>query len=233
MNIYFLVEGKTERIVYPKWLAYFLPELSRVDSPRDAVENNYYLISGGGFPGILTDHLVNAVDDFNECGSYDYLALVIDGDDLSFQEKTDEVRSFVKDEGLVIGDDSLKIFPQIVCMETWFLGNKRIYSRNPSDKDVALLSRHYDVSVYDPEIMPKPNDYVGTLARFHYSYLKAMFRDKNISYSKSRPGAVCEPSYVRHLVNRLESEPSCLQSMRHLLGFFELCKSFGALQVEA
>lgn len=33
MNIYFLVEGKrTERKVYPAWLAYLLPELQRVQS---------------------------------------------------------------------------------------------------------------------------------------------------------------------------------------------------------
>ena len=30
MNIYFLVEGDTEFIIYRKWLSYLVPELKRV-----------------------------------------------------------------------------------------------------------------------------------------------------------------------------------------------------------
>lgn len=38
MNLYFLVEGKrTERKVYPAWLAYLLPELKQVKN-YDEVE---------------------------------------------------------------------------------------------------------------------------------------------------------------------------------------------------
>lgn len=46
MNIYFLVEGKrTERKVYPAWLAYLLPELQQVNSKRNPgdVLKQYYL----------------------------------------------------------------------------------------------------------------------------------------------------------------------------------------------
>ncbi len=33
MNLYFIVEGKTEQKVYPSWLSYLLPELQRVKNP--------------------------------------------------------------------------------------------------------------------------------------------------------------------------------------------------------
>jgi len=53
MNWYFLVEGKTERKIYPQWISYLMPHLSRIDSPGEAQNNHYYLISGGGFPSLL------------------------------------------------------------------------------------------------------------------------------------------------------------------------------------
>ena len=76
MNVYFLVEGKTERKVYPKWLAHLAPQLKRVNFPCDATANNYYLISGGGFPSILDNHLKDLVSDINTSGNFDYLVLL-------------------------------------------------------------------------------------------------------------------------------------------------------------
>jgi hypothetical protein len=47
MNLYFLVEGKrTEKKVYPAWLAHLLPELQRVQNYDQVNQNNYYLFSG-------------------------------------------------------------------------------------------------------------------------------------------------------------------------------------------
>jgi hypothetical protein len=55
MNLYFIVEGETERKVYPSWLSYLLPELQRVKNPSQAQTNNYYLISGGGYPSLYQE----------------------------------------------------------------------------------------------------------------------------------------------------------------------------------
>lgn len=73
MNLYFLVEGLTEKKVYPKWLSYLLPTFTRVDIPEDASQNNYYLISGGGFPSLLDNHLRSSLDDIEYSGNYDFL----------------------------------------------------------------------------------------------------------------------------------------------------------------
>jgi len=144
MNIYFLVEGKTERKVYPKWLSYFTPELRRITVPSDINKNNYFLMSGGGFPSILDNHLSDSVNDVNSIGNYDYLVLVIDTDHFNARQKIEEIREYVLENNIQLLDCELVIIPQVVCMETWFLGNKRIYARNPSNAKNAMYSWTYE-----------------------------------------------------------------------------------------
>jgi hypothetical protein len=102
LNIYFLVEGITELKVYPQWLSHLVPTLSRVDKAQDASINNYYLISGRGYPRLLDVELVNSVAEINELANYDYLVLAIDSDDISEQEKINEVYQFIKDNNIVL-----------------------------------------------------------------------------------------------------------------------------------
>jgi hypothetical protein len=40
MNIYFLLEGKTERGIYRKWLSYLVPELKQVQYYNQVNKNN-------------------------------------------------------------------------------------------------------------------------------------------------------------------------------------------------
>ena len=224
MNIYFLVEGKTERKVYPKWLANLAPGLERVDSPSDATKNNYYLISGGGYPGILDNHLIDSARDVHASGNYDYLVLAIDADDSNAARKTKEVDDFIRDNNIAFNNVKFVVMPQVVCMETWFLGNRRIYSRNPSADGIPFTS-HYDISSNDPEQMPKPDEYNGSIGNYHYHYLKAMLIEKNVRYSKSNPNSVTESSYIDELWKRLNSSQDCLESMRRLFGFFKMVDS--------
>ncbi len=74
MNLYFLVEGKrSERRLYPAWLATLLPEHRRVENVQDAAINNYYLISGEGYPSILGVHLPRAIKDCDSFPAYSQL----------------------------------------------------------------------------------------------------------------------------------------------------------------
>ena len=50
MNFYFVFEGKTEPIVYKKWLSLLLPQLTEVDSFDSVNHNNYYYESDIGVP---------------------------------------------------------------------------------------------------------------------------------------------------------------------------------------
>lgn len=62
-NVNFLVEGNsTEKKIYPQWLRHLVPELTRVKYHDQISKNNYYLISGEGYPRILSHGLDNAVD---------------------------------------------------------------------------------------------------------------------------------------------------------------------------
>lgn len=229
MNVYFLVEGKTERKVYPKWISYFAPNLIRVDSPKDARKNNYYLISGGGYPSILDNHLVDSVNDIKSCGNYDIFVLALDADETDGHSKKKEVLQFLEDNQINFGDCDFVVVPQVVCMETWFLGNRRIFQRNPKSPDFNQLIKHYNVSSNDPEVMEKPGDFDGTISDFHFKYLKAMLLERNIRYSKSRPVEVTEAHYISQLEARLQADIHALKSMRLLVDLFQTVRDQSAV----
>ena len=220
MNVYFLVEGTTERKVYPKWISHLIPGLERVSVPRDADRNNYFLICGFGFPSILDNYLRKSVLDINDCGNYDMLILVIDADNTTVDGKVAEVEKFVDDNDLKLSNGVLKIVVQKYCIETWFLGNKRIYSKSPDNKECLRFAKHFDISKDDPELMQKPDDYARSLSRYHYDYLRKMLLEKKIRYTKTRPNEVGEPHYIDELICRVKGDPSSLSSMKIL---FQLC----------
>ncbi len=118
MNLYFLVEGKTERRVYPRWIRHLIPSLTRVYVPNEVLENNYYLISGMGFPRLLDVALPNSIADINDSGRYDYFLIVLDADEVTVDERTQEVRARVGEENLTPGDCRVQIMVQNRCMET-------------------------------------------------------------------------------------------------------------------
>ncbi len=223
MNIYFLVEGeKTEPKVYPQWLSHLTPQLARVKFSCDARENNYYLMSGMGSPRILTDELANSVEDINQLGNYNYLVLVIDADDMTAEEKIAEVEQFISDEKIVLNPKcELRIIAQKYCMETWFLGNRKVYPRNIDNVDFINHAQHYDVSQNDPEFMIKPNAFAGSTSIYHELYLRKMLAAKNISYTKSNPKEVGEKYYLEELNKRINETPH-LSSLKN---FFSFCES--------
>ena len=188
MNIYFLVEGKTEAIVYPDWLAHLLPDFSRVKDAFDVRENNYFLFNGGGFPSLLHNHLRNAVEDVNKINKFDYLVICLDADDFSVEESESEVLQFIENQSITLNNfTNLVIIVQNKCIETWFLGNAKIFKQNPENEDLRNYIAFFDVSKEDPEQMYKPGNYTATIANFHEVYLKAMFQEHGLSYSKTLP----------------------------------------------
>lgn len=219
MNLYFLVEGRrTERKVYPKWLSYLLPELTQVKSSDEVERNNYYLISAEGYPSIINDSIPASIEDINSIGKYDYFVVCLDADENSVEEIEQEIYDFIDSEKLELDRGKMAIVVQNRCFETWFLGNRKIYTRNPP-KDLLEYSRYYDVSVDDPELMGKSDR--THHAHFHLAYLKALFEAKNIKYSKKNPGAVSEKYYFQQLLKRIEDRPEHLRSFGK---FVELCQ---------
>ncbi|CAD5911008.1 hypothetical protein L2E68_22430 [Planktothrix agardhii 1029] len=225
MNIYFLVEGKsTEKKIYPKWLEYLIPNLVRVQYYDQVENNNYYLISGQGYPRILYDGLENAVDKILEAPRYDYLVICVDADEESVEERIQYIREFIRGKEINLGKTKVEIIVQNRCIETWLLGNKRIFdSRQPLDLPLASYVNYYDVSQNNPEEMGK--DKMRNHADFHYEYLREVFRSKNSTYSKKNPKDAKEKYYFEELQKRVRDQPEDLKTFQFFLEFCERIKN--------
>ncbi len=220
MNLYFLVEGATERKIYPKWLEYLAPSMKRVFFPDEADRNNYYLISGGGFPSLLDNHLQSSVQDINEVGAYDYFVISLDADEITVDEKIKEVNERIINEGINLGNCEVKVIVQNCCVETWLLGNRVVFSRNPTTELLIKCIQFYNVFIHDPELMTKPNSFEESVSAYHYEYLRNMLAVRNIRYSKKYPRDTLEPYYIDQLKNRIQQTPDHLKTLQD---FFEFC----------
>ncbi len=225
MNLYFLVEGtQSERKVYPAWLAHILPELQRVQSCDDVNEKNYYLISGEGYPSLIYDFIPRAIAEINSNGKYSYFVVCLDAEENTVAELTTEIDNFLNEQKLKLNNAELVLIFQNRCLESWLLGNRKIYSRNPQNKPLLDYTRYYDVSVNCPENMGRYQDF-NTHAQFHGAYLRALFEAKNITYSKKRPGDVLKPFYLEQLLGRSQVQPEQLTTFRQFIDFCNKIKS--------
>jgi hypothetical protein len=219
MNLYFLVEGmQSERKVYPAWLAHLLPELQRVDNYDDVSEKNYYLISGQGFPSLIYDFIPRAIAEINSNGKYSYFVVCLDAEENTVAELTTEIYDFLTQQKLKLNNAELVLIFQNRCLESWLLGNRKIYSRNPQNKPLLDYTKYSDVSVDCPENMGRYQDF-NTHAQFHGAYLRALFEAKNITYSKKRPGDVLKPFYLEQLRARIQVHPEQLTTFRQFIDF--------------
>ena len=225
MNLYIIVEGaKTEMRAYPEWLATLLPELSRVDDYQEVEHNNYYLFSAGGIPSIY-NHLVHAAEDITGLADrYDYLLVCIDSEDLSLVDRKVALEKALKERNFSLPTNcKLEVIVHKHCIESWFLGNRRVCSRAPESECFRALKAHYDVGTQDPEEMPLAPNQTGTVAQFHAYYLREMLKEKNMRYTKANPSAVLTTSYFQEMKNRTV-ETGHLDSFRQFLTFCEQLK---------
>lgn len=215
MNLYFLVEGKrTEMKILPKWLAHLIPNYTRVNNAYDAIDHHYFLTSGYGYPSIF-DYIEGAIDEINDSNKYDYFIICIDADEVEIEERRQEILDYINEKQLSLKFCNLKIIVQNRCIETWLLGNRKIYPRHPENKTFIQYASFYNVSENDPELMgifPKFRNH----ASFHEKYLKEMLqeRNKNIRYTKEHPGVVTDPAYLEELINRCEDTNAHLASFK-------------------
>ena len=224
MNLYFLVEGmQSERKVYPAWLSHLLPELTRVQSYDEVNEKNYYLISGEGYPS-LYDFIPPSIEEINLSGKYNYFVVCLDAEENTVAQRHAEIYGFLNQEKLELKNAEIVLIVQNRCWETWLLGNRKIYSKQPQYQPLLDYTKYYNVSVDCPEKMGKYLDF-NTHAQFHGAYLRALFEAKNITYSKKRPGDVLKPFYLEQLLTRIEFQPEQLTTFRHFIDFCNILKS--------
>ena len=241
MNFYFVFEGKTEPIVYKKWLSVLLPDLIEVDSYDAVNQNNYYYESDMGVPSCYKV-AANAIQEINDFPKYNYLVLFTDADRFTVAEKKAEAD---KQINLELKDKPFKTLPenckleiivQKVCIETWFLGNRNFFVRHPQNNPtLTQYIEYFDVSKSNPEdlasefVQDEENtkDIFGykTKALFHVGYLREIFKErssasnKSFSYHKSKPIEVQEKYYLDQLIARIEANSDHLLSFQEFIEF--------------
>ncbi len=227
MNLYFVVEGKTESAVYSAWLSYLLPELCPIKSSQKAKRNNYFLVSGGGYPSMY-EMIEVAIEEIHFANNYNYLVICLDADENSVneiqQEVQEEIEKLSVSSRFYLKQTVPKIIVQNRCIETWFLGNSKIYPRQqPNSPDLLNCTNYYNVSVDCPELMGKYNS--NTHAQFHADYLKKIFVERNIKYSKGSTSHVQEEQYLKSLKNRIKRQSTHLPSFQNFIAFCDLVRS--------
>lgn len=207
MNVYIIVEGdQTEMAVYPAWLSILAPNMKRIDDARDLTHDSYYIFCGHGIPQIF-QHITNSVQDINEINAsgeskYDFLLVCIDTEEGSKEDIEQLLLKNMAKGGVCPSDFQIKIFEQKVCMETWFLGNRRLFKENPSGDDMIKFLRHFNVKQNNPEDMESIEPFRWNKAKFHLKYLKAMLAERHLKYDKNKPDVVCTPEYLNELILR-------------------------------
>jgi hypothetical protein len=225
MNIYFLVEGETERKIYKAWLQYLIPELQQVKFSDRVERNNYFLVSGEGYPAILSEGIPNAIERIQESQKYQYLVICTDADEDTVEEREQQVNEFIRDNiQLPDGIETVTIV-QNRCIETWFLGNRKMFdSRQCPEGDLAKYVRYYDVSRDDPELMGRFDR--ANHAEFHEAYLKEIFQAKKQTYSKKLPGVTQEKYYLDQLIQRSSDPFSHLKTFKKFIDFCARVRQF-------
>lgn len=204
MNLYFILEGdKTEVILYPQWIEYVLTNYSEVDFENEATANSYYIFSGGGIPSIY-NHTVNAIKNINDNPIYDKLIICLDGEEIGVEARLNEIKSYIDKSGVKLTEScEIHFVVQNICIETWFLGNRKIVKKVPEGLKLREFIKHYDITENDPELMNKIDSYRNK-AHFHYSYFREILKEHNLTYRKSKPTVVMEKTYFQQLEKRTD-----------------------------
>lgn len=232
MNLYFLFEGKTERFFYTRFLEYFFGQrLQAVEFADAAQANQYYLVSSAGYPFIYTGSrrgspgdaaLKNAILDINSHPVYDYLIVCLDADNTTVAEREAEFDGYIQQlagEGIRLNPRcAYQLIVQNRCIETWFLGNRKLFKQNPTSEPLRTYVAYYNVKRNDPEQMGN-FDETYTHQDFHLQYLRVMLRERRLNYQKHLPDTVATTDYLEQLVRRAESPEKHIASFAHWLNF--------------
>lgn len=205
MNVYVVVEGRiVEKEVYTVWI----PQVNKTLSPAvlltDVSDNNFFIVSGNGYPQYL-DIIHAGLEDVASTDMFDRLVICVDSENMSLDDKRDEIAAFVNSTTYAHID--YRVVVQHFCFETWALGNRRIGRKHPAHD--SLLGKYrgiYNVLTHDPEGLPALVNERLNRSQFAEKYLRVTLNDrnKNLSYSKHNPSVVAHPTYFSNVRRRLQ-----------------------------
>lgn len=205
MNMYILVEGRvTEMMIYSKWISYLIPKMSVVQKVSDIEEDNFYMFSGYGYPNIL-GRLAGCINDINRHGNIDYLVICLDSEDESIKQRKNIINKRIASLKIKLNPKTrLQIIVHNRCIETWFLGNRDLWKGDVKNELLRDMIEDYNIFKQDPERLNGNRSLVEhrTRAQYHYCYLKHLFNENKIAYTKKNPGRTTTQKYLRSLIER-------------------------------
>jgi len=222
MNIYVVVEGEVgEKQVYREWIPYVNSALKFSSTLDQVNNNNFFIMHGGGYPQYFTviqnainDVLSISLDGINRL--FDRLVVSTDAEENSYEEKFQEIKEFIESnlENKKIKYLDCKIIIQNFCLETWGLGNRKIISQSNKSDELKKLTKKFNVSKKDPELLTLDHKETLTRAQYAEKYLRAalLSKHKNLTYNKSNPQALLNKKYFDQLKSRLHDT-------KHILSF--------------
>ncbi len=219
MNIYIVVEGPTEEKIYEKWVPLVNPNLRYVDRLIDVVDNDFAIISGGGYPNYLYKVIENAIEDVNDFKNIQKFVVAVDSEEMTRENKFKEINSILSAKKCIA---EKFIIIQHFCFETWALGNRIFLRKNTENNTLRKYVKHYNVAQKDPELLlPFPGSEM-TRAQFAYNYLRLVINDKqpSASYKKGRPGIVSDRSFFYQVRARLNDTNHILSFQSFIDAFF-------------
>jgi len=217
MNIYIVVEGKSEKPIYKSWIPFVNNRMRYVENIYDIQHNNFAIISAQGNPRYY-ELIESAIEDVNDHGNIDRLVIAVDSEELSRQEKYDEVKNYISNKKCI---SQISIIIQHFCIETWALGNRRILSRNTQSYKLREYQGIFNVLDSDPELLPNLTSKNLNRAQFAYKYLKAILNEKfrNLTYRKGNPKPLLHPKYFEQVKRRF-IDTGHIQSFNDFLNVF-------------
>jgi hypothetical protein len=230
MNLAFLVEGTTELKLYPKWIDYLsITPLTECVSGYQAVLNNQFTIFNVQGIGKMSNEIPRAINSIIANNVFDYLVIVIDGDNEGVASRQRFIESIINDPATpnLPTNCQLKIIVQNVCIETWFTGHTDHFRTAKTCRDSGILSllNEYDVENNDPELMPSthPMTTIHSIGAYHAMYLKKMLKGANRTwhYGKSTAHTLIDIPYLQRLEQRLVETPTHLNSLADMITFLK------------
>ncbi|UNM95542.1 RloB family protein [Ignatzschineria rhizosphaerae] len=203
MSLYVLVEGRrTEKIIYPNWIIENTNFIKK-RTPEAPQDNEFYIISGNGYPSIITNYLENAIKEVNEY-NYDNFWIVVDADEEDIDKRKAYIESNIQKYSLnktVI----VNIIIQKICIETFGLANNNFFPTDENlSEELKEFKHKYDVTTYDPSLLTsdKKQNNMNT-AHYHGAYLKAIFSANNLRYTKKNPGVFKNKDFFNGIKKRV------------------------------
>ena len=199
MNIYIITEGICEKSIYISWIPLLNHTLSNVEKLQEINNNNFIIYSGDGYPQYF-EMIDCAIEDVNNLGNVDRLVICIDSEEMSYNEKYDEISEHIRSKKCIA---EIKIVIQFFCFETWALGNRKIVPHKPKTEIVKEYKEYFDVSNNNPELLPGYSPENLNRAQFSEKYLRKLLNDKgHLSYNKSNPYYVKHPNFYKEVKKR-------------------------------